>query len=142
MKVAEVRRVLVASPAYLAARGEPKAAAQLKEHDLIAVENFTQNGEWRFAGPSRPAVRVAPRLFTNSVEAAIEAAINGLGITRVLSYQVARHVRERRLAYVLGALAPPPVPVNLVFLANRQHAPNVRALLSTARRHFAAQSFL
>lgn len=139
VKVADVRRVLVASPAYLAARGAPKAAAQLKQHDLIAVENFTQNGEWRFAGPGRPAVRVVPRLFTDSVEAAIAAAIDGLGVARVLSYQVARHIRERRLAPVLGVLAPPPVPVNLVFQANRQHAPNVRALLSAARGYFAGR---
>lgn len=129
----EVRRVLVASPAYLAARGEPTDVAALHAHDLIAFDNFTRNGEWRFGPAGGTVQRVQPRLLTNSVEATIDAAIDGLGIARVLSYQVAGHLAAGRLRRLLPAEEPPALPVSLVFQANRQRSPNVRALIALAR---------
>ena len=137
VKVAEVRRVLVASPAYLKARGTPREIADLHDHDLIAFDSFAPNGEWRFAGPRSPALRFKPRLLTNSVETVTDAALDGLGIARVLSYQVARHIQERRLVRLFPTHEPLPLPVNLVFQANRQRSPNVRALLDAARAYFA-----
>jgi DNA-binding transcriptional LysR family regulator len=136
--VADVRRVLVASPAYLAKRGTPAEVVDLLEHELIAFDNFAPNGEWRFARSGRPAIRCKPRLLTNSVEAAIDAALDGLGIARALSYQVEAHVRVRRLRYVLGEFDPPALPVNLLFQANRRGSPNVRALITAAQDYFRA----
>jgi DNA-binding transcriptional LysR family regulator len=75
-----------------------------------------------------------------SVEAAIDAAISGLGIARVLDYQVALHVAAGRLRYVLAARDPPPVPVSLVYQANRLRSPNARAMIDAARRYFSAGS--
>jgi DNA-binding transcriptional LysR family regulator len=75
-------------------------------------------------------------LLTSSVEAAIDAVIDGVGIARVLSYQVDHHVAAGRLAYVLAAYDPPAVPISLVYQANRQRSPNVRALIEEARRCF------
>ena len=141
MRVAEVRRVLVASPAYLAERGTPKAITDLHDHDLIAFDTLTQAGEWRFAGAGRAAIRFEPRLTTNDVTAAIEAAINGLGIVRVLSYQVVHHIAAKRLVFVLDKFEPAPVPVNLVYPANRQRSANVRAFLDVARTYFRTQAF-
>jgi len=136
VRIAESRRVLVASPAYLAARGTPVAVPQLHDHDLIAFDNFTRNGEWRFGPDGKLAIKCEPRLLTSSVEAAIDAVIDGIGIARVLSYQVDHHVAAGRLAYVLAAYDPPAVPVSLVYQANRQRSPNVRALIEEARRCF------
>lgn len=135
VRVARVRRVLAASPAYLAARGTPGGVADLQAHDLIAFENSMPNGEWRFGPNGRPVIRPKPRLLTTSVEAGIDAAVDGLGITRAFCYQVEHHVRAGRLVYLLEAFEPPPVPVNLVHQANRQGAPNVRALIEAARRY-------
>jgi DNA-binding transcriptional LysR family regulator len=75
IRVAEVRRVLVASPAYLAERGVPAHVSDLLKHDLIAFDSFALNSEWRFTQSGRPAIRCEPRLLTNSVEA-IDAAID------------------------------------------------------------------
>ena len=136
--VAEVRRVLVASPAYLAKRGTPAEVADLLKHELIAFDNFAPNGEWRFTRSGRPAIRCKPRLLTNSVEAAIDAALDGLGIARTLSYQVDAHVGARRLRYVLPEFDPPALPVNLLFQANRRGSPNVRALITAAQDYFRA----
>jgi DNA-binding transcriptional LysR family regulator len=133
VKLAEVRRVLVASPAYLAARGEPADPAHLVGHDLVAFDNFTAQGEWRFAEGTRP-LRVEPRLLTNSVEAAIDAAAEGIGIARTLSYQVRRHLAEGALKRILRAFEPPPLPVSLIFPANRRGSPNVRAFIAAAQK--------
>lgn len=136
VRIADVHRVLVASPTYLALRGMPDSAAALHDHRLIMYDNFAPNGEWRFGAAGKPAIRIDPCITTNSAEAAIDAAVLGGGITRALCYQVAAHVRADRLRYVLADLTPPSVPVNLVFQAKRSRAPNVRAFIDSARAHF------
>jgi DNA-binding transcriptional LysR family regulator len=136
VRLAEVRRVLVANPTYLADRGVPSGVSDLLKHNLIVFDNFATNGEWRFTESGRPAIRCEPRLLTNSVEAAIDAALDGLGIARALSYQVDGHVRAGRLRYVLPQFDPPTVPVNLLFQASRRGSPNVRALIAAAQDYF------
>src|SRR6516165_5146725 len=79
------------------------------------------------------AAYLQPRLLTNSVEAAIDAALGGLGIARALSYQVDAYVRAGRLCYVLPEFDPPVVPVSLLFQASRRGSPNVRALIAAAQ---------
>jgi DNA-binding transcriptional LysR family regulator len=141
VQIALVRRVLVASPDYLAGRGVPKDVSELRNHDLIAFDNFTRNGEWRFGPANQIAVKCEPRLLTNSVETAVDATISGLGITRVLNYQVAHHIAAGRLRNLLADFDPPPVPVSLLYQANRLRSPNARALIDGARRYF-SQSML
>jgi DNA-binding transcriptional LysR family regulator len=138
LRVAEVRRVLTASPDYLALHGEPISAQELHGHALISFDQLAgANSEWRFGQTGKPAIRIAPRLTVNSADAAIAAARAGLGIVRTLSYQVAEDIAAGRLESVLVDLEPPPVPVNLVFQASRRSAPNVRAFLDAAKLHFA-----
>lgn len=138
LRVAEVRRVLTASPDYLAQHGEPKSATELHEHVLISFDQLAgANSEWRFGATGKPTIRIAPRLTVNSADPAIAAARAGLGIVRTLSYQVAEDVAAGRLRPVLAELEPPPVPVNLVFQASRRSSPNVRTFLDTAKLHFA-----
>jgi DNA-binding transcriptional LysR family regulator len=139
VRLAAIRRVLVASPAYLANRGTPTEVAQLAQHDLVAFEGFVRNGEWRFAREGGPSIRCAPRLRTNSLEAAIDAALDGFGIARAASFQVEAHVRVGRLRYVLPELEPPPLPVSLLFQANRRSSPNVRALIKSAQIYFRSE---
>ena len=133
VKLGEVRRILVSSPDYLARRGTPMQLADLYDHCLVAFDNFSHNGEWRFGTAERVSVKVAPRLLVNSVDATIDALLGGLGIGRVLSYQVAEHLAAGRLVEVLPDDAPYPVPINLVFQANRQRSPNVRAFIAEAK---------
>ena len=83
-----------------------------------------------------PGIRCEPRLLTNSVEAAIDAALDGLGIARALSYQVDARVRAGRLRYVLPEFDPPGVPVSLLFQASRRGSPNVQALIAAAQEYF------
>ena len=136
VKLIEVRRVPVASPAYVAARGAPVAPADLSHHDLIGFDGFALGDEWRFGSEGQTAVRFTPRFVTNSVEAAIDAAVDGLGIARPLSYQVERSLAEGRLVRLLDGFDPPSVPISLVFQANRRGSPNVRALIEAAQGYF------
>lgn len=136
VKVGEARRVLTASPAYLARRGEPKSPAELARHDLIAFESIEATADWRFGPDGRVGVRVAPRLLVNSADAAIAACESGLGITRTLSYQVRGAVAAGRLNLVLEAFALKPVPISLVHPARRLVSANLTAFLNAARTHF------
>ncbi|MGY2733936.1 LysR family transcriptional regulator [Sphingomonas sp. UYP23] len=136
LKVADVRRVLVASPGYLAARGTPANVRALHDHALISFTEIDRAHEWRFGAAGKTAIRIEPRLTVNTADAAIAAASDGLGIARVLSYQALEAVAAGRLVTVLDMAAPPPVPVHLVYQANRRASVNVRAFIEGARAHF------
>jgi DNA-binding transcriptional LysR family regulator len=136
VKLAAVSRVVVASPAYLAARGTPKTPADLATHDIIAFEAIELTNEWRFRDDK--AVRVTPRLTINTADAAIAAAESGLGVTRVLSYQVEATVRAGRLVTLLPTYAPPQFPVNAIYPTRRAAAPGIAAFLAAAKAHFKA----
>lgn len=131
--VGEVRRMLVASPAYLSKRGVPKSVADLKLHAIIAFTALMPNNEWTYMG-ERGAHRVSlqPRFEINDATAAIAAAEDGNGITNALSYMVAKPIRDGRLVQVLLNLCPPPAPVQLVYPESRIVAPKVRAFIDYA----------
>jgi DNA-binding transcriptional LysR family regulator len=132
-RVGEVRRLLVASPAYLAKRGRPAAPAELKHHDLIAFTGLTPSGIWRLGeGRSARKVAVNPRLELNDAAAALSAAEAGEGITVALSYMVASAVAAGCLATVLDRFMPPAVPVQLVYPHSRLVAAKVRAFVDFA----------
>lgn len=113
--VGGTRRVLVASPRYLARHKRPRRPADLTAHRTITFSSLTPTSEWRFFGKSRRAVAVRPTLTTNSAEAAITHAARDRGIALVLSYQVADLVRQGALEILLASSEPPPIPIQLVY---------------------------
>ena len=136
VRISEVRRVLVASPAYLAAYGSPAAPGDLAHHQVIAFAGLEATDDWQFGGATRLSVRVAPRLVVNSADAAIAAAEAGLGITRVFSYQVAVPIAENRLSALLDRFAPAAVPVQVVYPAHRAGSANLVAFMAAMRARF------
>ncbi|RDJ21824.1 LysR family transcriptional regulator [Bosea caraganae] len=132
-RVGAVRRVVCASPAYLAARGVPKQPGELAGHDVVSFEGLTSASAWSFgAGKAEVAVPVHSRLVVNTAEAAIDAAIAGVGLTSVLSYQAAEAVRAGRLDILLEAFEPPPWPVSLVYASRGLLPLKLRAFLDFA----------
>lgn len=123
-RVGTVRRALYASPAYLAAHGTPQSPAELARHAILAFGGAVPaTARWTFGrGRARRTVELAPRLLVNLAEPAIDAAVAGLGITRVLSYMVDHLVHAGALRPVLEAYEPPPIPVHVVYPAGR-HLP-------------------
>jgi DNA-binding transcriptional LysR family regulator len=132
-RVGEVRRLLVASPAYLAAHGVPERPEALKEHAVIAFSGLLPGRDWRFVENGRATtVTLAPRLEINDALAALEVAERGHGITLALSYMVGPLLAAGRLVPVLEAFAPPPAPVQIVHPQSRLVAAKVRAFLDFA----------
>jgi DNA-binding transcriptional LysR family regulator len=133
-RVGEVRRLVVASPDYLARRGTPAKPAELAAHDTIFSTSTTAELlEWRFGSRGRTTVvRLAPRLLVNDVDARLAAARAGQGIVRVLSYQVAEDLAAGTLVRLLRSHEPPPLPVQLVAASRVHMSPKIRAFLDLA----------
>lgn len=132
-RVGAVRRILVASPDYLARRGTPVSPAELKLHSVIAFTGLMPNREWRFSNEQGSnSVTVDPVFEINDAVAAIGAAELGQGITIALSYMARDQIREGKLMTILDDYAPSPRPVHLVFPQARLVAPKIRAFVDYA----------
>ena len=114
IRVGSVRRVVCAAPDYLERHGVPETP-----RDLRAPEQ-------------RTAVAVQPRLTCNTVDAALAAAVDGWGIARLLSYQVAPALAEGRLRLLLEAHEAAPVPIHVVSPEGRRAPAKVRAFVDLA----------
>lgn len=149
VRVGQVRRVVVASPDYLARHGEPQVPADLGAHR--AVGSVITGGEappWLLAAeagkPERLEQGPQPRmqLTLNGVEVGIAAARGGHGLARALSYQVADELDAGHLRIVLAPYEPPPLPIYLVHADGRRAAAKVRAFVDYAVERLRAQPVL
>src|SRR5664279_706184 len=132
-RVGSIRRVVCGSPAYFAERGMPAKPEDVRRHDCITRDGQSFDNSWAFgAGKSTTAVAIHARLVVNTAEAAIDAAIAGAGITRVLSYQVVDAVRAGTLVMVLQGFEPEPMPVSLVYAAQGLLPLKLRAFIDFA----------
>lgn len=134
-RVGLVRRVVCGSPAFLAGHGTPKSPKDLSALAAITFDVLGSNEEWIFTVPNSKAelrVPIRSRLSVNTAEAAIDAAIAGLGMTRVLSYQTAHAVEEDKLRIVLRGFEPEPTPVNLIHVGQGHLPRKVRSFLDFA----------
>ncbi len=147
IRLGEVRRVIAASPGYLARHPVIQEPADLAKHQIIAMTHFGQDS-WSFPpaqGSSVPrAVPFAPRLVVNTVRAAVASAAEGHGVTRLFSYHIADEIREGRLQILLGKDEYPPLPAHLLAPQGRFSVPKVRAFVDFAvprlKRYFAQLS--
>ncbi len=146
-RVGEVRRVVAAAPRYLAQNPRITEPADLAKHPIITFADLGLDA-WSFPPPDgSPAARMVhftPRLIVNSIRGAIVSAVNGRGVTRVLSYHIPEQVRDGSLEIVLKDHEPPPLPVHLIAPHGRLSVPKVRAFVDLAlprlRSHFATAS--
>lgn len=130
LPVGAVRIVTCASPEYLSEHGSPRHPGELEEHSIIASSAGNNAVNWRFHQPRDSwTQRLKPRLSVTSNDAAIEAAFQGLGITRLLSYQVAPFISAGKLEIILEDYEPPPRPVNIVHREGRFSSARVRAFI-------------
>src|ERR1700757_5309841 len=129
-QVGEMRRIVVASPAYLKARGEPKRPADIAAHDTIQFGATTGLSDWRFLEDGEDVrVAYAPRLLTNSSDAAVQYAEAGGGLTRVLAYQAAASLKAGRLKIVLEKFEMPAAPIHIVYPTSRLLSAKVRTFI-------------
>ena len=134
MQVGTIRRVVCASPNYLQRFGTPQSLSDLAAHRCITFDGLEATTAWTFVaadGQKRQAP-VRSRMSVSTADAAIEAAVLGLGLTRVLSYQVADAIRDGRLVRALVAEEPPGVPVSLIYGGQGRLPMKTRAFIDFA----------
>jgi DNA-binding transcriptional LysR family regulator len=134
--IGHVRSVVCASPTYLERAGTPRVPESLAKHACIAFTTTTPiPNRWSFrtAGGKERSIAVHPKLTVNTGQAAIDAAVAGLGLVRVISYQVDQLVADKKLRIVLASFESGPIPVQIV------HLPGVQSRAAAAFVEFAAE---
>ncbi len=132
IRVGQVRRVVVAAPSYLAKCAPIEVPADLARQRVIAFSEAGQQS-WSFSATDGSTatriVQFTPRLVVNSARAAIASAVEGRGVTRLFSYQVAEYLRDGRLHIVLGSHERTPLPIHILLPEGRLSVPKVRAFI-------------
>lgn len=134
-RVGEMRTVLCASPALLAAHGRVHRPEDLRRLPCVTVDAPILSPSWRFrmpGGSTTIEIPVTPRLSVSSTEAAAEAAARGVGIARLLYYQAARGLADGTLQTLLEDYEPEPQPVHLVHASRGQMPLKMRCFLDFA----------
>jgi DNA-binding transcriptional LysR family regulator len=129
-RVGQIRRLVCASPAYLKERGIPRTPQDLQSHHCVTFAGLMDAGSWAFR--DHETAHVHSRLTASTAEAAIDAAISGIGLTCALSYQIADALKAGQLAVVLRKFEPPPLPVSLVYVRESRITAKLRAFIDYA----------
>ncbi|MBB3561512.1 DNA-binding transcriptional LysR family regulator [Rhizobium sp. BK512] len=141
-RVGQVRRVICGSPIYFEKHGVPMSPSDLSRHRIIASTSAWTSLEWRFGVQKKSTVRVNPRLYCSTNEAAISAAASGWGLTRVLSYQIAPQLEAGELRTILSDYEEEALPIHVVHPEGRYASAKVRSFIDFAvgklrsNRHF------
>lgn len=131
------RRLLCASPGYLARRGTPKTPADLARHDTIAIRQGDEAyGVWRLrSGKRTETVKVHGPLSSNDGEIAVQWALAGHGIVLRAEWDVARYLKSGRLREVLPNWQTPPADIYAVYPVQVQGAARVKAFVEYLAQH-------
>lgn len=127
-KLCDARIVLVAAPAYIAARGKPTTPAELVNHECIIDTNFRDPFDWSL-GEGAPPVPVTGRIRFSNGEACLAAAEAGLGIARIPSFIAGSSIREGRLVPLLPDMDDRSHAIHAVYPPARHLALKVRVLV-------------
>jgi DNA-binding transcriptional LysR family regulator len=127
IRVGTVRRVVCAAPDYLARNGIPQTPQELFNHTIITANGLNASPEWKFSDGN--ALRVKPRLSFATNDAAIEAALSGFGITRLLSYQIAPQLAEGKLKTVLSEFDSKQLPIHIIHREGRYASAKIRSFV-------------
>jgi DNA-binding transcriptional LysR family regulator len=127
IRVGQVRRILCASPNYLAENGMPNSPSGLINHKIVVSSTVSPTVDWKFT--QGITVRVKPRLIVAGNDAAIEAVLNGIGITRLLSYQIEGYLASHKLQTLLTEFEPPPLPIHVIHREGRYASAKVRSFV-------------
>ena len=129
-RLGTVRRIMCASPDYLATRGIPETLEGLGRHSVISFDSVFTPSTWLFeSGGIEVNATFSARLSVNTIDAAIDAGLAGTELIRAVSYQVADLVHANRLAIVLEAFELSPRPVHLIYDRQNRLPLKIRAFI-------------
>ncbi|MBU8538398.1 LysR family transcriptional regulator [Falsiroseomonas tokyonensis] len=143
-RIGQSRRVVAATPDYLARHGMPAVPEDLRRHQCLVYAGLATGAAWPFQGPEGPtSVTVGGRLRLDSTEAVRAATLQGLGIGMVPVWHfVDGEFETGRLTRLLPDWEAPPLPIQAVFPTRRYLAPKVRAMIDFLAEEFAADARL
>ena len=124
-RVGSMRTVVCASPKVLAEQGVPKSPEDLAGLPCVNFELLSPASAW-------PYMPIRPRLSVTTAEAAVWAAAQGLGVTRVLHYQCADAINDGSLRIILANFEVEPLPVHLLHAARGALPAKLRVFLDFA----------
>ncbi len=141
--IGTTRRITVASPAYLAARGTPMHPHDLAQHDCVLFTRLRGGTVWHFDGPAGPlSVEVSGRLRSNNSEAVRAGALNGLGVAVLPTWHFAQDIESAGLVRVLADFEPSSLPIHAVYTSRRHLSPKVRFLIDFLASEFSRHATL
>ena len=127
IRVGAVKRVVCASPDYIARVGAPQHPRELTQHTIITANGLNASTEWKFADGIN--IRVKPRLSFATNDAAIEASVASFGITRLLSYQIAPQLADGRLRILLEDFEQTKIPIHVIHREGRYASAKIRSFV-------------
>jgi len=143
LRVGSVRRVVCASPSYLERAGLPQTPDDLSSHSIIASSAGSGAPGWQFFfNDSMRTIKLKPRLSVSTNDAAVEAAREDFGITRLLSYQIAPQLASGELKILLSEFEPRPLPIHILHREERQSSSKVRAFIDLLAARLRADTAL
>jgi DNA-binding transcriptional LysR family regulator len=132
-RVGTVRRIVCASPSYLDKFGAPQHPNDIAAHSCITFENTLSAKEWVFPiDDVETPFPIHSKFVVNTAEAALDAAVQGFGLTRLLDYEVAQELRNGTLQEVMPGYRSPPKPVYLIYEQGTYLPAKARAFLDFA----------
>ncbi len=139
VRCGSVRQVVFGAPEYFEKHGRPDRPEELTAHTLIQSLALTPTQEWGFQNKGRrQSVHIKPRVQMNTNDAAIEMALRGRGLSRVISYQISPYIADNQLCAVLEDFELPPMPIHVVHHEGRMVSGKVRAFVDFMVEHLRA----
>jgi DNA-binding transcriptional LysR family regulator len=130
VRIGSIRFVVCGSPAYLKAHGQPKQLSELINYNCVTIDHHSVPTSWKFEWGNRArVVPIRSRLCVNTSEAAVLAAINDAGLTRVMSYKMDSAMRAGKLTTVLEEFEPKPLAVHLLYTPHKPMPLKLRTFL-------------
>jgi DNA-binding transcriptional LysR family regulator len=128
IRVGSIRRVVCASPVCLAKNGtSDKPSDDLANHLVVAASAVSLVMEWKFT--QGIVARVKPRLTVTSNDSAIEVVLQGMGVTRLLSYQIAPYLASGQLQTILSEFESESLPIHVINREGRYASAKVRTFV-------------
>jgi DNA-binding transcriptional LysR family regulator len=136
-RLGSIDRVVVASPAYLEARGAPRSPGELEEHDCLLFGGGREGSVWALQSGSRTVeVPVRSRLVVNDYDMLHEAALAGSGVALLGTFGCASDLSAGRLQRLLPDWSSPGTPVHAVYPSTRHRSPTVTAFVDLLRERW------
>jgi DNA-binding transcriptional LysR family regulator len=143
LRVGQVHHVMCASPGYLEKQGTPMQPSDILTHSLISSSAVSATHEWRFGSASNIVnIKIKPRLTVTTNDAAIEAAAQGFGITRLMSYQAAPYLASGQLRLILKAFKPASMPIHVLHREGRYASVKIRSFVDMIAARLRAERTL